>query len=128
MFKGTPLRSGRVKNLQKPCFVLLSTCVRHSSLSCGTLICILSVGNVFITGITCIPVDLGNAQVMIFLSNRNIPILNRVAKSIEDILGYHKICFIHYIRCLQENDNNVCFREKEILLSVLHDQTSVESL
>jgi len=62
--KGTPLRSGRVthlkRNFSKTCFYLLSTCVGHNRLSCGTLIdlCLLSVINSFKTGI--IYVDFGS--------------------------------------------------------------------
>jgi len=41
--------SGRVAHLKidfsKTCVVLLSTCVGHINLSCGTLNCLLSVGN-----------------------------------------------------------------------------------
>ena len=47
-------------NFSKTCTFLLSTCVGHSSLSCGTLICILSVGNSFKTCI--ISVDLGKKR------------------------------------------------------------------
>jgi len=61
----------------------------HSSLSCGTLICLLSVGNSFKTCI--ISVDLGKALQHFSLFNRYNPILNPVAKSIEDILRYHQI-------------------------------------
>jgi len=47
--KGTPLRSGPVPHLKifffENLFFLLSICVGLSSLSCRTLICILSVGN-----------------------------------------------------------------------------------
>ena len=47
MLKGTPLRSDRVthRKSSKTCF--FSCCQREgqSSLSCGTLICLLSVGN-----------------------------------------------------------------------------------
>jgi len=73
----------------KTCFFLLSTCIGHNSLSCGMLIklCLLSVGNSFKTGI--ISVDLRRFS----LFNIYISILNRVAKSIEDILRYHKISF-----------------------------------
>jgi len=58
--------------------------------SCGTLKCLLSVGNSFKTWM--ISVDLRKA-LRFSLFNRCIPILNRVAKSMEDILRYHKIPF-----------------------------------
>ena len=67
VFKGTPLWSGCVTHLKrffsKTCFFLL-TCVEHSSLSCGTLICLLLVCNSFKTCI--ISVDLGKTLVMLF--------------------------------------------------------------
>jgi len=70
--KGTPLRSGRVthlkRNFLKTCFFLLSTCVGHSSLPCGTLIDLLSVVNSFKTCI--ISVDLGKAFKCFSLFNR----------------------------------------------------------
>jgi len=51
--KGTQPRSMRIKHFNrtfsKTRFFLLSTCVGHNTLSCGTLICILSVGNKFKT-------------------------------------------------------------------------------
>jgi len=66
--KGTPLRSGCVTHLKrifwKTCFLMLLTCVGHSSLSCGTLIYLLSVGNSFKTCI--IYVDLGKTLVKLF--------------------------------------------------------------
>jgi len=78
--KGTPLRYRRENHLKrkylKTLVVLLSACVWH----CGPLICILSVGNSF--KICIISVDLGKTLVTLFLFNRYIPILNRVAKSI----------------------------------------------
>jgi len=74
------------ENLRKP-VVFLSACVGHSSPS----ICILTVGNSFKTCI--ISVNLGKALQPVFLLNRYIPILNRVAKSTEDILRYHQIRF-----------------------------------
>jgi len=93
--KGTPLRSALVTHLKrrssKTYIVLLSTHVRHSNLSCGTLICLLSDGNSFKTCI--ISVDLGNASVILFSFNRYILFLNGVAKSIEDILWNHTISF-----------------------------------
>ena len=64
--KGTPLRSDRVthqKKIIRNPFLLL-TCVGHSSQSCGTLICFLSVGNSLKTCI--ISVDLGKALVTLF--------------------------------------------------------------
>jgi len=46
MLKGTPLRSGRVTHFfRKPVLFVLSTFVGHISLSCSTLICLLSFGN-----------------------------------------------------------------------------------
>jgi len=55
-FKGTPLRSGRVRHLKrfvsKTCFFLLPTCVGHNSLCLWHPICLLSVGNSFKTCIT----------------------------------------------------------------------------
>ena len=92
--KGTPLRSAcdtPKKYFFENLFFLLSTCVGHNSLSCGTLICLLSVGNSFKTCI--ITVDLYKALQCFSLFNRYIPILNRFAKSIEEILRYHKISF-----------------------------------
>jgi len=82
--KGTQQRSGPVthlkRKLSKTGFFLLSMCVGHNSLSCGTIIYVfLSIGNSFKTCI--ITVDLGKA------------FLNRVAKSIGDIFRYHKIIF-----------------------------------
>jgi len=59
--------------------------------SCGTLICLLSAGNSFKTCI--ISVDLGKALQGFDPSNRYIPILNQVAKSIEVILRYHILSF-----------------------------------
>ena len=55
------------------------------------LLCLLSVGNSFKTCI--ISVGLGRALQRFSLFNRYIPILNRVAKSIEELLRYHKISF-----------------------------------
>jgi len=59
-----------------------------------------------------------------FLFNRYIPILNQIAKSIEDILRYHEISF--------DTLNTMVTRKyrfsNSFILSVLHDQTSVESL
>ena len=70
---------------------LLSTCVGHSSLFCGTLICLLMVGNLIKT---CnVYVDLVKALKRFPLFNRCIPILNRNCKAMEDILRYLKICF-----------------------------------
>jgi len=95
-FKETPLRSGSgyilTKTILENLFFLLSTCVGHSSLSCGTFICILSVGKSFKT--CTISVDIGKAFERISLCNRYILNLNRVAKSIEDILRYNKISFM----------------------------------
>jgi len=62
---------------------LLSACEGHK--------CLLSVSNSFKTCI--ISVDLGKAFKCFFHFNRYIPILNRVAKSIENILRYHKVSF-----------------------------------
>jgi len=72
-------------------FFLLSTCVGYNSVSCGILVCLLSVGNSFKTCI--ITVDLRKGWQRFSLFNRYIPIFNRVAKSIEDILRYQKISF-----------------------------------
>jgi len=71
----------------------LLTCVGHNSLSGGTLICLLLVGNSFKTCM--ISVDLEKALQRFSLFNRYIPILNRVAKFRKDIhvLRYHKISF-----------------------------------
>ena len=58
--KGSLLRSGRVTHFKRTFSKTYLSCFRdegHSSLSCGTLICFLSVGNSFKTGI--ISVDLG---------------------------------------------------------------------
>jgi len=92
--KGTPLWSGRVTHLkgknQKPVFFLLLTCVVIAVLPCCTLICLLSVGNLFKTCI--ISVEQGKTFKRFSLFNRYISILNRVAKSIEKILlRNHKI-------------------------------------
>jgi len=75
--KGTPLRSDRVintlkKNIFKNLVFLFSTCVWHRSISCGTLICFVSVGNSFKTCI--ISVDLGKAFKRLSLFHRYIPI------------------------------------------------------
>jgi len=95
LLKETPLRSGRVTRLKrkfsKTCFFLLLTCEGHGSLSCGTLICLLSIGNLFKTCI--ISVDLGKTLVTFFPVQQIHSNFNRVAKSIEDILRYHKISF-----------------------------------
>jgi len=72
-------------NFLKTYFFLLLKCVGQNSLSCGTLICLLSVGNSFKSCI--IYVDFFS------MFNRNIPILNRVARSIDDILRYEKVSF-----------------------------------
>jgi len=94
--KGTPMRSGRVthfkiKFLKICCFLLM--CVEHSNLSTWarecrkpTLLCLLLAMNLKL-----ISIDLGKVLVMVFPVQQIIPILNRVARSIEDILRYHKI-------------------------------------
>ena len=64
--------------------VLLSTCKGHSSLSCGTFKCIFSVGNSFKTYI---------CWSLISCLTDTFQFLNQVAKSIEDLLRYHKISF-----------------------------------
>jgi len=94
--KGTLLRSGRVthfkRNFSKTCcFFLLLTCVWQRSLFCGTLIYLLSIGNSFKTCYT--SVDLGKALVALFHAEQIHSIFKPIAKSIEDILRYHKICF-----------------------------------
>jgi len=66
---GTQLRSGRVthlkRNFSKTCFFLLLMCVGHiCGVSCGTLICLLSVGNSFKTCI--ISVDFEKALATLF--------------------------------------------------------------
>ena len=61
---------------------------------------------------------------MLFTINRYIPIINRVAKSIESILRYYKISF--------DTLNTVVTRKyrflKKIFLTVLQNQSSVEFL
>jgi len=75
---------------------------------------------------TCIIfVDLGKAFKRFSMFNRYIPIVTRVAKPIEDILRYHKTSF--------DTLNTLVTRTNFLLLtifilSVLQDQTSVESL
>ena len=95
VFKGTPLMYCCVTQLKRfflrTGFFLLTTCLGHSSLYWGTSICILYDGKSFKTGI--IPVDLIKSLVTLFLFNRYISILNRVTKSIEDILKYHTNSF-----------------------------------
>ena len=67
ILRGTPLRSGRVtqftRKFSNTCFFLLLTFVGHSSISCGTLIYLLSVGNI-------------NLKLVLYLFNKHIPILN----------------------------------------------------
>ena len=64
ILRGTPLRSGRVTQFTRnTCSFMLLTFVGHSSISCGTLICLLSVGNI-------------NLKLVLYLFNRHIPILN----------------------------------------------------
>jgi len=67
-FKVTTLRSGRVTHLKrkfsKTRIFLLPTCVGHSSLSCETLICLLSVGNSLKTCV--ISVDIEKTLVTLF--------------------------------------------------------------
>ena len=114
LVKGTPfvfstLKKKFFKNLVF--FIFVDVCI---SLFCGTLICLLPFGNSFKTCI--ISVDLGKA----------FPILNRVAihVSAEDILRYHTISF-NTLNMLVTRKYRF---SKKIFLSVLQDQTSVESL
>jgi len=66
--KGTSLRSGRVTHLKytlfEKLFILLSTCIGHSILFCGTSLCLLSVGSSFKTYI--ISDDTGKTLVTLF--------------------------------------------------------------
>jgi len=95
LIKGTPLRSGCLTYLNLSVYFLskiwFSGCRRVNGITVYLVICILSVGNLFKT---CnISVDLGKMLPRFSLFNRYILILNRVAKSIVDILRYHKIMF-----------------------------------
>jgi len=57
-------------------FFLLSTCVEHSSISCGTLMCLLSVGILFKTYI--VSVYLGRALVTYLFSVYNMNIFSKI--------------------------------------------------
>ena len=87
-FKGIPLRFDHVthqkRKFSKTFFFLLLTCVGHISLSCDTLIHLKLFICLFWKSVS-----------TLFLFNRYIPILNQIAKSIKDILRYHKVNLIH---------------------------------
>ena len=63
-------------------------------MSCGTLLCMLSVGNSFKTSI--ISVDLGRRYKIVPVQGIHSN-FKRVAKPIDDILRYHKKVVIHLI-------------------------------
>jgi len=122
IIKGTPPRSGRVTHFKrffsKTCFFLLLTFVGHSSLSCGTLKCLLLVGTSYKTCI--IPVDLRKVLVLLFPVQQ----IHSNFKTSCQTVRYHKISF--------DKLNTLVTRKYRFsffsFLRVLHDQTSVESL
>jgi len=104
-------------------FLLIDVWRAYHSISWYLNTCIiLSIGNSFKTCI--ISVDLGKAFKRFSLFNRYIPILNPIARHIEDILGYHKLS-VDTLNALVIRTYNF---PKNFFLSVLHDQTSVDSL
>jgi len=70
------------------------------------------------------PVDLQIALLMLLPVQQIHSNLNRFAKTIEDILGYHKTSFDTINMLVTKNYRFL----KIFFLSVLHNQTSVESL
>jgi len=119
--KEPPLRSGRVI-LSKTCFFLLSTGVGHSTLPCGTLICILSVCNSLKTCI--IYVYHGKALVTLFPVQQ---IRFKYIPSCEIDRGYIKAPQIS-VDTLNTSATWKYMFSKKIFSSVFNGKTSVDSL